>query len=336
MKKERYRLATKYIRFNYFEVVLVPYALIAMQEAEDEADAIDPLAGAVPYDMNGMLNYILGKQMTKLDVQVSDEVAEMEPGSLEHPVDHLMTFQLSKLKDTNIPAKKRIGEVKENIILRDDEYIGEFTSIIYDTQLSVMMVQSNKYGLNTRDLEVYLTELRWRYLSETARDEESPNVVRLRPIIEMNQAQKVLDAKYFRKITIKGADMMEDALVPDGLMNQAIKALAASNGVTFEITLSMHRSGKDASLDQDYITQIVTDFESLPESQKPKVEISKIDDDGMNIDVVNLLEPRMSDRIRVEIEPRKTIGHEYLFQQMYPAYESKRSQLFRILRPREN
>lgn len=218
-------MATKYVRCNYFEVVLVPYALVVRQEVQEEGDWVDPFMAATPYDMVGILDYIQSRRLTDLAVQVSEEIAEMELESISHPDGYIRNFQLSKLKDTNIPAKKRIGQVKEDIQLQDDEFIGEFTSVIYDSQLCTLMVQANKYGLTTKEIEVYLTELRWRYLQDRGQEEDAPSVVRLRPILDESQAQRVLDAEYFRKITIRGSTLMEDGLAPDGLMSKATRAL---------------------------------------------------------------------------------------------------------------
>lgn len=77
------------------------------------------------------------------------------------------------------------------------------------------------------------------------------------------------------------------------------------------------------------------DFSSQPEDMKPRVEITKIDEIGSSIDVINLLEPRMSDKVRIEIEPRTTIAHEYLYRVMREVYDNKRNTLSRILVPRE-
>ena len=99
---------------------------------------------------------------------------------------------MTKCRDTNIPSKKRLGEVKEEIMLADDEYIGESVSILFDKRVSVMMVQSNIYGLTMKQIENYLTELRLRYIDKTNKTETEPLLVRLRPIVDLNKVDKAI------------------------------------------------------------------------------------------------------------------------------------------------
>lgn len=93
---------------------------------------------------------------------------EIEPGSLKvEDATDIVTFQISKMRSDLLPAKKKIEQQKKDIRLADDEYIGEFTSVLYDDKKSVFMVQSNMYGLTNSQVEEYLTLLRRRVIEET-------------------------------------------------------------------------------------------------------------------------------------------------------------------------
>ena len=48
------------------------------------------------------------------------------------------------LRDNFLIAKKKKGKEKEDKMLSDDEYIGEFVSLIFDCEHKIMMLQANK------------------------------------------------------------------------------------------------------------------------------------------------------------------------------------------------
>lgn len=330
-------MARKYVRFNYFEVKLVPARLALeadLQELNNDQDNVQQFQADL-WEMTDFLDYLSGQQNAfDTSFPVGDEYAEIEPDSyIYNEQARLYSFQLSKLRETNIPSKKRLGEIKEDILLNNDEYIGEFISIIYDQAYHVAMIQSNLYGLSTKQIESYLSEMRLIYLDEIGAPDEEPLLVRLTPIVDMSKVQGALEADYYRKIKIRGSDVTLDAVLNENsLLSEMRQTLMRSSGVSIELQISIGRAERTSSLDGELIRETIRGFEEIvDEYRKPKIELTMLENEEAEIEVVNLIEPRMTDRIPLEVEPRTTVAHEYLYQSMLHLYNRRRPDIRRVL-----
>lgn len=326
-------MARKYVRFNYLEAQLVPAEIAAQTNYEDPEEIVKKGYKASAWDMTDLLDYVQRGDMENTTIDVAGEPVEIEPDSILEPSDSIRGFQLTKMRETNVPSKKRIGEVSEEIKLKDDEYIGEFVSILYDNRNCVMMVQSNKFSLTIKQIELYLTELRRRYITLAGLLPDPIQwVVKLVPIVDMKRVENVLKAHNYRKMTIRGSDVMLDAsLKENGLMSHATRLLMKSSGVTFNISVSMSKAPKTETLDHAAIRELIEEYKDLPDDQKPIVEISQRKDDTDDIEIINLLEPRIYDFISVVMEPRAPIGFMFLYNLMKEKYVERRAYIAKVL-----
>ena len=328
-------MARKYVRFNYFEVQLVPAQVVVLEDLDEEQQVQIPYQ-ADAWDMSGFLDYLMAyREHFRTTVPVGDEYAEIEKDSYSYDQrTNIYGFQLSKLRDKNIPSKKRFGEIKEEILLDQDEFIGEFTSILYDNSYKAVMVQSNLYGLSTKQIEHVLTQLRFRYLDTLGTPEANPLVVKLAPIIDNSKITRVINADYYKKIRIRASDVMLDAVLGEnGLLSDTRRMLMESAGLHIDITISMGRTEKTSSLNQENIRNVIEQFWELDERIRPQIELTALENEEAAIETINLVEPRMTDRISIEVEPRTTVAHEFLFQNMLHLYNERRADVRRILRP---
>lgn len=270
-------MTRKYIRFNYFEVNLVPAEDAIRRDLNEDEDI--PFQANV-WDMSDFLDYLMvNRREISTTVDIGTEYSEVEKDSYHYDERRdLYSFQLSKLRETNIPSKKKFGEIKEDILLDQDEYIGEFNSIVFDNTYKALIMQSNLYGLSVAQTEHVLTQLRFKYLDRMGRTEEVPLVVKLNPIIDNSKVQKVIESDYFKKIRLKGSDfMMDAALDDDSLLTDAKKLLHQSSGLNIDITISLGRTERTSSLNQEYVQSAIRRFESIGES-KPKMEVTALYD----------------------------------------------------------
>ena len=321
----------KYVRFNYFEVQLVPAEEAVLAEIQNE----EVNYAADPWDMSAFLDYLMVNAETfRTTVPVGDEYAEIEKDTYNFDERrNIYSFQLSKLRESNIPSKKRFGEIKENILLEQDEYIGEFISFVYDNTYQAAVVQSNLYGLSVKQVENVLTQLRFRYLDALGRTEALPLVVKLAPLIDRSKVERVINADYYKKIRVRGSDVMLDAvLTEESLLSQTRRLLGQSAGVNIDLTISLGRAERTASLDEALIRQAVGEFERINENQRPQIELTALENEEAEVETINLIEPRMSDRISIEIEPRQTVAHEYLYNTFIELYDNRRQDVRRVLR----
>jgi|SRR5690625_1177074 len=325
-------MATKYVTFNYFEPVLVEAEQVLEVELNQENE--DEQYQGDLWDMQACMDYLsVANNNQDFSYTLGDEYADVEPGSFIIQGSHAH-IQVSKLRETNIPAKKRIGEIKEEILLNDDEYIGEFNSILYDETLQVLMVQSNHYGLSTKQLENYLTELRFRHLESIGHDDvDRPIMVKLNPIIDYQQIEDALRADYYRKIRIRGADLREDAYHEDraDLINEVARTVSRTHGVNIDLQISVGRAERTRSLDNETIRNTLEVFRDTPENRRPNIEVTLLDNEESQIETINLIRPRLHDRVPFTIAPRTIIRHEYVCEKMMETYTRRRSHLRRVL-----
>ena len=80
----------------------------------------DAIEAAVKGEISSVMKY--GEVEIELDKETYIHDNEREPW--------LYAFQLTKLRATDLPSKKRIGRERENIDLQNDEFIGDRKSVV--------------------------------------------------------------------------------------------------------------------------------------------------------------------------------------------------------------
>ncbi|MDT2810168.1 hypothetical protein P7H43_06710 [Enterococcus asini] len=296
-------MAKQKVRFNYFE----PQLVIENNEL-------------VKWDMEKFLETIIGnKKSFDASEFLGDEVSDLEWNSCQYDYkNNLYYIQLSKLRSKNIPSRKRINHDKEDINLADDEYLGEFNLLIYDPKVNVLITQGNFYGLTTKQIALTLTGLRRKvnnFNEDT--DGELPYMVHLAPVLDSNAIDKVMKNEIYRKITIKGADFNEiaDKDLSSRVLSKTIDALNKVHGLNFELTLSMSKAEKAKTLDQEEIRDMIKDVVMLKDKDSSNVamNIASRRDFESSIEYIDLLSPRLTSEIVLEVQNRSTIGAEYIF-----------------------
>lgn len=322
----------KAIRFNYFVPVLIPAnEALRAEMAEVEAEFLD----APTWDMISWLDYIETHAETRWHYDLGGELAELEPGSIITRNVSTKGFQLSKLRETNIPAIKRLGEIKRDIMLEDDEYIGEFVTCLYDRGLGMLAVQSNRYGLTTNQIEELLTNFRLSYFNRVNNNQETenPQIVKLRPILDVNGMNAALEAEVIRKIKLRATDFMGDnGLDNEPLLGSARRCLGTFAAASVEITISVGQS-RTETLDVESARRAIRLFNDY-RCENPNAfncEVTKKDTIDTAVDTINLITPRMTDIVSADIEPRTSIAHGYLFQLIYEKFDNRRGVFAQLL-----
>lgn len=296
-------MARQKIRFNYFEPQLV---------VEDNE--------LILWDMREFLDTLLNnKRKFNASVILGDEIADLEWNSCDYDyTNDLYYIQLSKLRSKNIPSRKKINQDKVDIDLADDEYLGEFNLLIYDPKVNVLITQGNFYGLTVKQIMLTLSGLRMKVneLKGTT-DGDIPYIAHLAPIVDSNAIDKALSNEIYRKITIKGADFNEiaDEDLDSDVLSRTIKALAEVHGVNFDITLSMAKTAKNESLDSGEVRLMINDVLKLNKMKEADVgmHIASRRDIESSIEYIDLLTPKLSSEIVLDVQNRSTIGAEFIF-----------------------
>ncbi|TAA67892.1 DUF6731 family protein [Planococcus salinarum] len=316
----------KYVRFNYFTTNLTPLDL-PVEMAERNI--------AAAYDMTEFLDYIsIRRNPLDVVVNVGEYIAELDRDTFIYDAqNNLYSFQISKLRETNIPSIKRIGNPKADLNLNPDEYIGEFVTVVYDPTFYTISIQSNLYSLNADQVMYFLTELRWRYLAGIGEQEPLALRVVLNPIIDLGKVNMVETAEIYRKIVIKGSDVAAEALAQTGTLNEVSDLIGRAQGINFELTLSIGQAAKEESLDSQTIQEIIGGFRDIQVvEERPKVEVTMREDIESPLEIVNLLAPKLTNKISLVVENRRGIGFEYIHDMFVESYNIPQETIARILR----
>lgn len=302
------------VRFNYFRLYL-----------ENEED--DGL-----FNFRNLLDYILVQRNNNysFNVNVAD-YGEIDTNAFHFDEQRNMYYlQISKLRNENLPGKKRISEPREDLALEDNEYVSEFLTLIYDAENMVSMIQVNRNSLSIKELEIYLTQLRQSWKRENGLDDDD-YFVKCRIVADPDKLNEVRDADYIRKIILNGSRINLDALNDDQSLKRISETIGELQGVNFKLEISVDSNApRDASLEKENLLEIIDEINGNEIGINTKVAIKE--DLNTSVELVDLVQPRMTDIIRVEHENRRNIGVEYLYNTfMNDVYIEKRERVRRLL-----
>lgn len=262
---------------------------------------------------------------------------EIEPGSFAI-CGNIVTFQLTKLRSDMLPAKKKINQEKEDIALADDEYIGEFTSILYDMASNAFMIQSNMYGLTHSQVEQYLTLLRRKLMVGKTSNLEY-TMCELDPIVDADDVfEKMRKSHEIKKIRLRAADGIIGGHEGNPFANLT-DAVGNRRGYVFDITISVNRDSEVEKIDKDAANDLLNFLDEISgEGDRDKnllMEVTRKESENSATEIVNLLKPCLRDDITFAIEERASIGHEFMADQMKTVFEAKKGTIYRNIGHKE-
>lgn len=295
----------------------------------------------IGWDASELFNHYIKNDSVPTAIEIEDELIEIEPHTLYKNDEGIYFFQLSNLRNDLIPAKKKIGKEKIDIELEEDEYIGEFTGVVYDSVNSVFMMQINKYGINIQKATKYLKSLREYYLKDIQGRKEIKEM-ELNLVIDEAKLKTLYKSQEIRKIVLKSSSTClavldniasEDEKKIIGEMN---KAVSSFGNVNFEISISPNFKDSETlnkKSAKDIMNLVLKKINSKKDTKKEKLnlEITRRETEDSKVEVVDFLAPKMLEYINIRIEPKKSIGRDFLRVKMFEIYLNKRANLNRVL-----
>ena len=289
--------------------------------------------GRSVWDALKMFEYVLNKKINS-NIDIGEINIEIEPNTLKIDNDFI-SFQLTKLRDNMLPAKKKKGNMKEDIVLEDDEFIGEFTSILYDKKNNIFMVQSNMHGVSIGQVEKYLTDLRRRIIEEMGLDDLVEAVCELSIIIDSFELDNIRTSQEVRKLRFRAADGIYSSLGEEGnFLRNIRKSFGNKTGFVIDLTISIDRETEIKSLDQELIEDVLQNYEDIKASQYDSnllVEITRKEDQDSPMEILNLLKPKIADEITLKIKPKTSVVHNDLLNEMKKAYNKTKKKIEKII-----
>ena len=270
------------------------------------------------WNMKDFLEFLLNhKGKIESSVILGDEVADLEWEDQQLDQQrNLYWFRISKNRYNNIPSLKHLNKPGKPIELDKDEFVGEFSIFVFDPESGVLVVQSNFYGLTTKQSELALTELRQRYKESIGEGENEVGVVSLKPIPDESAYHRALQNQIIRRINIKASDvsLLNDEHMSAEVMHKAVDAAGEIGGISFDLTVSMSRTPRARSLEKDQVTQVIEDIKYLAKQGKDvSMQIASKEDEHHAIETIDLLSPRLKSSMTIEFPNRETPGAEFIY-----------------------
>lgn len=304
--------------------ILADEVLILEQKAQYEK------FGRTIWDASTLFEYV-EKDKINSNIDIGEMIIEIEPGTLKIDKE-LITFQLTKMRDNMLPAKKKSGSHKEDIPLEDDEYIGEFTSILYDKEHSVFMIQTNLHGVSVGQVERYLSLLRRRVIEEKKLEDFYDGYCELGVVINTCDLDNVRGSQEIKKMRIRAAD---GVFIPfqkndKNYLGNIRKSFGDKSGFVIDITVSIDKDTAVKTLDKDLIEDVLGNYEQIESSKYDPnllVEITRKENEECATEIVNLLRPKMSDEINIKLKPRTSVVHADLLVEMKKKYNKSKKMI---------
>ncbi|MGL5580517.1 MAG: DUF6731 family protein [Cetobacterium sp.] len=303
------------------------------------------------WDASEVFDYYIKNTDQRTHIDIGDEIVEIEPNSLLK-AEKIYFFQLSNLRNDLIPAKKTLGQVKKELDLDDDEYIGEFTGIVYDSSNHTFMIQTNKYGVGIKQITEYLKKLREKCIKtikiEEEFEEELKKELELNFVIDETKVNNIQNSKEIRKITFKSCSSVLATI--EGInkkkskenktLSELQRMVESTGNIKFEIVMSADLEEPEDKRGSNLINKLndliqmcklKKDKTNKLENEKLGLEVVRKEKEDSKVELVDFFAPKLIEYINISIEPKKSIGTDYLRTEMVKLYSTKKAIIDRIL-----
>lgn len=252
-------------------------------------------------------------------ISVYGEKIELDKNSFyERENGRILAFQFTKLRADGIPAKKKIGKKRSDIVLDEDEYIGEFTEVVFDTVLNVFAIQVNKYGVGARAIASYMNSLYKEYRGE----EWGKYIIgEMEAILDPDLITVAMQAHAYKRVHLRCSDVNKDAIIPeDSTTWYGVKnVIGEKTGVVVELTMSIKNTDpRDDNMKKDIVAlaeqyhKFINDAgTSKDEAKESKLELTIVNEADQS-EVVDFMIPKKNFIVSMQVQERVPVGSEYM------------------------
>ena len=228
-----------------------------------------------------------------------------------------------RLRDTNIPNRGYIDRESESIELKEDEFLSEEVNAIYDCSLEVLMLQRNIHSLSIKGIQEYITKII-----------DNPYIkVELIPILRKDALEKLYNAKNYKKISVKFANVKDKYLHTDAktCLGNIFGICNSWNGYCGELSIGIGRC-KNESLDKHAVKDALLDIDNNREIISKALVVIETEDN--KVDTVDLFEDTMQDVVVAVLAKRVSLASEYIEKLMLDKFISRKGEIYEILEGR--
>lgn len=280
----------KSVQFDFF----TPYFIESDENGKKIEKILDLDRILISLDPNQRHSFTLGE---------SDYVLQSYEKDSQYT--DIWKLQILRVRDTSIPGVYDERDSSyEFINLEDGKRFAESTTVLYDSNDSLFMMQRNKFAVSVDRCQDFLAELCKTGVSLKVRE----------PKDNLGKIQK--NSRYSKVILSANADMI-DSSTRQGTLGKLLSVFSKYNGKVIKIEISIDRA-RNRELDSSEIVDLVTDAYHFPGIKKLQVRGAAPED--IEFDTIDLLADRQHIRLDVEYTSKSPITHErlaYLFLREY-------------------
>ncbi len=254
----------------------------------------------------------------------------------------LYCFRLKKLRSDNIPAFTGMNTDSTDIILEENQFLGEFNLIVFDPHINRLIVQSNYFGLSIGQIELALSQMRLAFLESrgTIFERNDPGFVKLEFLVDLEKINSLEDSDIYRSINLRVADIPNLATmqINSNTLNSVIELGNELGGVSVNIQVSLSHEPRERSLDQLELRELLDDITTLNRNRDgAKLSVKARSDIESPLENIDVLLPKLTSLVILNNTGRSTLGMEYLYEQFkeqnYFSEEQHMQQRARLLGP---
>lgn len=291
------------IKYHYYKVVL--------EKVDDKGKWFI----STPFLISDWLGKQVANGIIKKNVDLSDCTAYIEKFFKEKNED-FYSIRFYKLRETNIPSKIKVGNEAEPIDLDEDEYIGEDMNLLYDRNLGVCMIQSNRMSIGVKRIAEWMSK-----------DCEQGSRVSFLPIYGKTSAA-FLRKKKVRTIDISFGNIKESE--SNQSLGDIIRGVKKFDGLTGHITISVGRK-RNSELSIQNTTELIEELDGNRDGIK-SAKIRMKDDENGRMEIVDLFEDVLHDYIPFEIEVKKNLDFDEEHRAMLSCYKNRIEEIKKFIK----
>ena len=202
-------------------------------------------------------------------------------------------------------------------ILEDGKYYCESTTMLYDPENGVLVMQKNRYGLQASNVEVLLNIIN---IDDKIR-------IILKPIINKNKIKLLNNGHAYRSLEIGIVNNMEEDVVEDsnGIMG-VLSNFQKYKGNNVSIRIGYNkRCKKDECLDSNLVIDTINELYGNIHINKLKTSI-KFNDDT-KAETIDLLDDRIYDYENLTYCKENPITHDRVINILRHLYKNKKNNM---------
>lgn len=222
-------------------------------------------------------------------------------------IDKCWLIKFSKVRADNYPAKTKLGQKGEDLILDDDEFLSEETSAIISQDGGKIIVQYNHFGVRASAIRQCLNTLIVDPL----------NRVDLIPVLTADAMATYQKKKLTTSVVgcIEGITEADIALANGAGLGEALNKSLEAAATTFKFEFSVDARIKSENINRGFLEKVV-DFISQRGGENDKLVVKVKESEEDAVEAIDLLAHRKLTELDDLAIPR-TAGRRYDYTHIY-------------------